>query len=25
VDAVLFAPGFMRRFRAFVLTSGEKP
>jgi SAM-dependent methyltransferase len=24
IDAALFAPGFMRRFRAFVLTSGEK-
>jgi ubiquinone/menaquinone biosynthesis C-methylase UbiE len=25
VDGALFAPEFMRRFRAFVLTSGEKP
>lgn len=25
VDAALFAPGFMRRFRPFVLTFGEKP
>jgi hypothetical protein len=25
LDAVLFSPGFMRPFRAFVLTSGAKP
>ena len=25
IDRVLFAPRFMRQFRAFVLTSGEKP
>jgi ubiquinone/menaquinone biosynthesis C-methylase UbiE len=25
IDSVLFAPHFMRQFRAFVLTSGEKP
>ena len=25
VDGALFAPGFMRRFRPFVLTFGEKP
>jgi ubiquinone/menaquinone biosynthesis C-methylase UbiE len=25
IDAVAFAPGFMRRFRAFVLTYGRKP
>jgi len=25
LDRVLFAPGFMRPFRSFVLTYGEKP
>jgi ubiquinone/menaquinone biosynthesis C-methylase UbiE len=25
IDSILFAPGFMRRFRAFVLTYGMKP
>jgi hypothetical protein len=25
IDRTLFAPGFMRRFRAFVLTFGDKP
>jgi len=25
IDGVLFAPTFMQRFRAFVLTSGERP
>ena len=25
IDSTLFAPGFMRRFRAFVLTFGQKP
>ena len=25
IDGTVFAPGFMRRFRAFVLTFGEKP
>jgi ubiquinone/menaquinone biosynthesis C-methylase UbiE len=25
IDSILFAPGFMRRFRAFVLSYGEKP
>ena len=25
IDSMLFTPGFMQRFRAFVLTSGEKP